>query len=168
MTGRGPGGRRKFSTGKGPALKVDSILSASFPNLSIAAKLKEYKLIKAWKECVGPNIARRAMPTRLIGGTLHCAVSSSPWMTELNYQKREIIERLNRTLGESVVKEIILKVGQVVQMGPPAPPPPPSIKRELTGDEREKIDAATKGIKDKGLKEILKRVMEKAKGEESD
>ena len=168
MTGRGPGGRRKGQSKKDPALKVDSILAASFPNLGIAAKLKEYKLLKAWKECVGPNIAKRAAPTRLIGGTLYCAVSSSPWMTELNYQKREIIERLNRTLGESVVKEIILKVGQVVQMGPPAPPPLPSIKRELTGDEMEKIEEATKGIKDKKLQDILKRIMEKARGEESD
>lgn len=166
MTRRGPGGWRKGSSGKDPALKVDSILSASFPNLSIAAKLKEYKLIKAWKECVGPNIARRAMPTRLIGGTLHCAVSSSPWMTELNYQKREIIERLNRTLGESVVKEMILKVGQVVQVGPPAPLPLPSIRRKLTVEEMKEIEEATKGIKDKGLKDVLKRIMEKARGEE--
>ncbi len=168
MMGRGPGGRRKDSSRKDPVLKVDSILSSSFPNLGIAAKLKEYKLIKAWKECVGQNIARRSVPLKLIGGTLHCAVSSSPWMTELNYQKREIIERLNRTLGESVVKEIILKVGQVVQMGPPAPPVLPSIKRELTGEEMKKIEEATKGISDEGLKDLLKRVMEKAKGEESD
>lgn len=168
MTRRGPGGWRKGSSGKNPALKVDSILSSSFPNLSIAVKLKEYKLLKAWKECVGPNIAKRAMPKRLIGGTLHCAVSSSPWMTELNYQKREIIERLNRILGEPVVKEMILKVGEVVQTEPPAPPPLPSIKRELTGEEIEKIEEATKGIKDKGLKDILKRIMGKARGEESD
>ncbi|MBI4949211.1 MAG: DUF721 domain-containing protein [Deltaproteobacteria bacterium] len=167
MTGRGPGGRRKGQSKKDPALKVDSILAASFPNLGIAAKLKEYKLLKAWKECVGPNIAKRSIPTRLIGGTLYCAVSSSPWMTELNYQKREIIERLNRTLGESVVKEIILRVGEVVQVGPPAPLPP-SIKRELTGEEMKEIEETTKGIKDKKLQDILKRIMEKAKGEESD
>lgn len=167
MTGRGPGGRRRGQSKKDPALKVDSILAASFPNLGIAAKLKEYKLLKAWKECVGPNIAKRAAPLRLMGGTLYCAVSSSPWMTELNYQKREIIERLNRTLGESAVKEIILRVGEVVQEGA-LPPPLPSIKRALTGDEIKKIEEATKGIKDKKLQDILKRVMEKAKGEESD
>src|SRR5574340_1460406 len=101
MSGNDAGnGRRKSSkkSGYGKSGRpnaVSSILSDSFASLGINAKLKEHKVKKLWAECVGDNISQRSKPVKLIGTTLYCAVSSSPWMNELNFQKSEIMTRLN-------------------------------------------------------------------------
>ncbi|MBI5643886.1 MAG: DUF721 domain-containing protein [Deltaproteobacteria bacterium] len=141
---------------------MDSILGTSFPDLGIEAKLEEHKIKKAWADSVGFNIAKKTAPLKLIGQTLYCAVSSSPWMTELTYQKSSIISKINAQLGKTAVTEIIFRIGPV---GSPTPPKavhsPP--KRKITDEERLQIEEATKEIKDEKLKELFKRVMEKAK-----
>jgi len=91
--------------------RVSSILSGSFSTLKIPALLREAKILKSWPICVGKGIARNARADRLIGSTLHCVVSSATWMSELNYQKRTIIDRINRELGEEAVTEIVFKPG---------------------------------------------------------
>jgi len=49
---------------------------------------------RVWEEAVGPQIARRAQPIRLRGRTLLVAVSSAPWMQELQLLKRTILAEL--------------------------------------------------------------------------
>lgn len=53
---------------------------------------------RVWEEAVGPQIARRAQPIRLRGRTLLVAVSSAPWMQELQLLKRTILTELNARL----------------------------------------------------------------------
>lgn len=148
--------------GTGPQVfKINSILSASFSNLGLNARIKEYQVKKLWPEAVGKSIAQKASPIRLMGQTLYCAVVSSAWMTELNYQKISVIERLNGKLGQDAVKDIVFRIGQVhnlsrgkVSTGP---------VRELTHEERSLIDKTAEAIEDSSLKDIVKRVMEKSK-----
>lgn len=145
------------------AERVSAILGSSFSSLGISAKIREYRIKKAWAGAVGPGISRRAAPIRLMGTVLYCAVSSSPWMTELSYQKPAIVARLNSFLGEATVSDIVFRIGKVHDAGPGTvrtyTPP-----RELTGEERAFIENTTSAIKDDGLKTIIKRVIEKSKG----
>lgn len=140
--------------------KVDSIIGA-LAHLGIEAKIKEYNIKKAWAAAVGDSISRRAAPVRLIGKTLHCAVSSSPWMTELSYQKAAIIKKLNELLGKETIAEIIFKLGPVSEAR--APSGEKIKKRKISGEEKLFIEEATKGVKDEELKSLIKRVIEKSK-----
>lgn len=156
-------GRRLRSGSKGTPASIGSILSKLPSSASIEAKLKEYRIKKAWKEVVGEALSKRVSPTRLIGKTLYCAVSSSAWMAELNYQKGLLAAKVNAVLGEEAVKEIVLKIGKVEPQRPGRPLKDSTPRRELTGEERGLIEKAVKDIKDDSLREAVKRAMERAK-----
>lgn len=141
--------------------RVNSILGASFASLGIAAKIKEHNLKKAWAECVGENISRRTAPEKLIGSLLYCSVASSPWMTELVYQKKTIIDKLNEKLGSLTVTDIVFKIGLI--QPPPSRPEPKKPARALTCEDKTFIEKTVSGIKDESLKEAIKKAMEKAK-----
>jgi len=148
---------------KDPArLKISSILSSSLPAIGLDVRLKEYTIKKTWTECVGMAISKRAMPIRLIGTTLWCSVSSAPWMTELSFHKQSIIEKLNEALGAGSITDIVYRPGRVVERRSPerlAKKP----FRTLTEDELRFIDAAVEPVKDEKLKELIMRVIGKAK-----
>ena len=62
----------------------------------------------AWDEVVGPEVAQRARPLRVRNGRLEVAVPSAVWRTQLNFSKKDLIDRINHQLGKEVVKQLIL------------------------------------------------------------
>jgi hypothetical protein len=78
-------------------------------------------------------------------------VASAPWMQQLNFLKRGIIEKLNARLGEELVQEIYLRAGkpEVLHSTPPQPKKQP---RSLSSSERRQIAEQTAVIDDPGLK----------------
>jgi predicted nucleic acid-binding Zn ribbon protein len=61
---------------------------------------------RVWDDAVGPQIARRAQPVRLRGRTLVVAVSSAPWMQELQLLKPTVLAELNRRLPRPLVGDL--------------------------------------------------------------
>ena len=151
----------RWSKSKYPA-RVDSIIGASLTFPGIGAKIREYKIKKAWADVVGPAISKRAAPDRLIGRTLYCNVSTAPWMTELNYQKRSIIEKLNSRVAPVAVTEIIFKHGHVPE---PVREPERAERRikALSADDLRFIEEIVAPIKDPELRAAVKRAIVTAK-----
>ncbi len=142
-------------------MRVDAILSSSFASLGLEARLREYRLKKAWAECVGDHISKRSTPTRLIGKTLYCTAASTSWMTELNFQRPSIIKKLNAILGSGAVAEIVFRLGEVALAQDP-PDAQVQAPRDLSQDELSRIEKTAAPVKDPGLKELIKRAMEKS------
>jgi predicted nucleic acid-binding Zn ribbon protein len=93
-----------------------------------------------WDEAVGAQVARRAQPIRLRGHTLLVAVSSAPWMQELQLLKRTILTELNARLATPLVADLHLVLATtpnvVADEAPPSTPParpcpPPPRMRDL-------------------------------------
>lgn len=61
---------------------------------------------RVWDAAVGAQIARRAQPVRLRGRTLVVAVSSAPWMQELQMLKRSIVAALAESLPRALVDDL--------------------------------------------------------------
>src|SRR5262245_57953037 len=61
---------------------------------------------QVWDASVGAAIARRAQPVRLRGRTLIVAVSSAPWMQELQLLKPTIRSELNARLASPLVDDL--------------------------------------------------------------
>jgi hypothetical protein len=97
-----------------------------------------------------------------MGTTLYCNVTSSAWMTEINYQKANIVEKLNAALGYKAVTEIILKIGPVKTIFRSRVAPVWHHK-ELTPEDNAFIEGVTAGIKDEKLKALIKRVIGKSR-----
>jgi predicted nucleic acid-binding Zn ribbon protein len=66
-----------------------------------------------WERAVGEIIAGNARPAAFKGKILLVHVNSSPWLHQLQFLKKDIIEKINRALGEELVEEIKLKIGPV-------------------------------------------------------
>jgi predicted nucleic acid-binding Zn ribbon protein len=139
---------------------IGSVLTNSFNSLGLEARLKEYRIKNEWQMIVGGNISKKARPVRLVGKTLHAKVTSSPWMTELRFLKNDIITKINDRVGEGTVEEIVFKTGKIEES--PALPEKKRARR-ITRDERLFIEKTVDRIKDKKLKEFLKKVIAKGK-----
>jgi len=59
-----------------------------------------------WESAVGRQIAARAQPTFLCGGTLHVLVQDHRWRDQLDAARLILLERLNRKLGKNAVRAL--------------------------------------------------------------
>jgi len=76
---------------------------------------------RVWEDTVGAQIAKRADPVRLRGRSLVVAVSSAPWMQELNLMKRTIVTALNTRLSRPLIDDLflVLTEGRVPEVAQP-------------------------------------------------
>ncbi len=85
-------------------------------------------------------------------------VSNAPWMQQLNFLKKGLIDKLNGALGNELVKDIYLKAGR-----PEHPQrehqPQKRVSRPLTCEEQERITRETSSIDDKELREAFASLM---------
>ena len=66
---------------------------------------------QVWDEIVGDVIAANARPAAFKGKILLVHVSSSTWIHELQFLKKEMIAKLNDTLGKASIDDLKFKIG---------------------------------------------------------
>lgn len=64
-----------------------------------------------WTELVGETLGAYSSPAAMKGKLLLVHVNSSVWLQEMRFLKTELIEKINRLLGQQVVRDIKFKVG---------------------------------------------------------
>ncbi len=64
---------------------------------------------EAWEKIMGKTIARYTDKIEIVNQTLFITSSVGPLKNELVYQKKKIIERVNETLGENVIRDIVIR-----------------------------------------------------------
>ena len=140
--------------------KLSSTLGRMLKARGLQGHLSEYRIFGQWEQTVGAAIARHAQPQSVRGKKLFLSVDSPAWMQQLSLLKPEIIEKVNRNLVKDAIKEIALKLGEIVSMKErQAEEPPPPIP--LNAEEREKIEQYVQDIHDPETRAALRRVIEK-------
>lgn len=143
---------------------ISDIIDNSLTKLSLSGRLREYKLHLAWPDIVGALIAKRTAPVKLIRKTLYVNVSSQTWMTELQYQKIDIIEKIKEEFDDEFVNEIIFRFGSLTR---PATRKKSVTETKQTAGVEQKaytsdfIDKTVTPVKDKELRELIRRTMSK-------
>lgn len=61
-----------------------------------------------WENIMGKTIARYTDKINIHGHTLYISTTVAPLKQELQYQKEKIIQRVNESLGEQVIKEVVI------------------------------------------------------------
>jgi hypothetical protein len=84
---------------------------------------------RVWDDAVGAQIARRAQPVRLRGRTLIVAVSSAPWMQELQLLKRTVLTELNAHLSSPLVDDLFFVLTSIAEGANDRAAPPPAARR---------------------------------------
>lgn len=73
-------------------------------------KGKQYEAFRQWPEIVGERVAAHTKPLYIVEGKLHIQCEGSVWSQELTFRKSEIIQKINESLGRTVIKDIRYKV----------------------------------------------------------
>jgi predicted nucleic acid-binding Zn ribbon protein len=85
---------------------VGDAIEELIAQLGIKKKLHEQDAFVVWDQAVGERIAKIAIPTRMLRGTLIVSVKSGAWRNELSMRKQEIIRRINELAGDEILKDI--------------------------------------------------------------
>lgn len=86
-------------------LRIDRVLPAALAEVIRKAPLCPEKVEFAWREAVGPAIARVSRVRRDEQGVLHVTVDPA-WATEIRKSSRLILQRLAGLLGPGVVSSL--------------------------------------------------------------
>ncbi len=140
-------------------LAVGDLLSAVFNGTPAEKRLGEGKIWLVWEAAVGRQIADKAYPASFRDGTLTVAVASAPWMQQLTFLKKQIIQKVNERLGRELVRDIYLKAGGAKKRSPRTEPW--KKERPLTEDEISRIAGQTASISDPELHEAFARLLSK-------
>ena len=92
---------------------IGSILNDVLKTLRPEADSGLVQVWQLWDDVVGRAIAENARPAAFKGKLLLVHVSSSPWVHQLQFLKREIIQKLNAALGQNLIEDIKFKIGPV-------------------------------------------------------
>lgn len=65
-----------------------------------------HALWAAWEDAVGPQIAGRSRPTKLVAGVLTVLTPSSAWSDELTFLAPKIVEALRRAVPEAQLRRL--------------------------------------------------------------
>ncbi len=68
--------------------------------------VSQNKALSIWNEIVGKTVAKNTKPDRVEHGVIIVKVSSPTWRQELFFQKKEIIQKINNTIGKNVIRDI--------------------------------------------------------------
>jgi len=137
---------------------VGDLLSSALPQ--ITERLVDLQIRRRWSSIVGRDLARRAHPDGLTGGTLRIAVDNSPWLHELKLREAELTAKVRERFPE--VTSLRLTVGTTANDAAAEASAPPRAT-PLTPADRADIDAASAAIADPVLAESARHLMTTAR-----
>ena len=59
-----------------------------------------------WADVVGESVSKKTETIGVEHGTLTVKTDTPAWRQELQFQKKQIIEKLNKTLNKKLIKDI--------------------------------------------------------------
>lgn len=62
-----------------------------------------------WEEIMGKTIAKYTEKIQIINTTLFINTNVAPLKNELLYQKEQIIKRVNESIGEVVIRDVVIR-----------------------------------------------------------
>lgn len=138
---------------------VSGLLDEIFQGKPLEKRLREVRIWSLWNAAVGQQIASKAHPVNFRDGVLTVMVSNAPWMQQLNFLKKGLMEKVNEALGEEMVRDIYLKAGVPERPREIVPGKKPA--RPLTTGETDRIARETSDIEDPELREAIASLLAK-------
>ncbi len=71
--------------------------------------IQAIQIEEVWEQIMGKTVAKYTDKIQIIGTTLFISTTVAPLKNELLYQKDIILQRVNDSFGEKVIKEVVIK-----------------------------------------------------------
>ncbi len=78
-------------------------------NSKFRTYIQAIQVEEVWEQIMGKTVAKYTDKIQIIGSTLFISTTVAPLKNELLYQKDTIIQRVNDSFGENVIKEVVIK-----------------------------------------------------------
>lgn len=143
-----------------PPTRVAEVLLGTMRRLGLDRRYREHELWAIWPSVVGSQIARHACPRSLHRGRLVVHVTDPVWLHQLSMLRHRLVGALNAKLSEAVVREMVLRIGEV-PAPTPEPPLPPVSAGELCADPADaaRVESLLEPLADAPFREALRRLL---------
>ena len=88
-----------------------SLMDQVLARIGGSGRALEFRVFEAYNDAVGEMLRLRTEPERLNGKTLQVKVASSALAHELTMLKRDVLDRMARTIGQDIVTDLRTRVG---------------------------------------------------------
>ena len=139
---------------------TDRLIQHLLTSYGLTSKVAEYRLIAAWPEIVGPQIAAHTNPTEIRAKTLRVIVDGSPWLHELTLLKPVLLDKLARQGDRSLVCDVLFTIGDLPPRKRSTAAPPP--RRPLTDEDEALVNASVSTLTDVETRESARRLLTRA------
>lgn len=141
-----------------------TILTGVAHRLGLESKLFEARLRRDWPNIVGDPIATHTRPDQIRFKKLYVFVHNSVWLQQLTFLKPVLLEKVNTMAGETLVTEIVLRIGELSAEQRSSLPPSTQEATQPQPSAELLREAAlhSQGIQDPALREHLAAVMVQA------
>ena len=119
-------------------------------------KIDQSRVFQIWDSLAGPEIAAQAQPTVIHGRILWLGVSSSVWMQHINFQKYDLLQRINSQLQPEYLEDIRFRL--VERISAPNLAPSPSIKSEPDPEKRKEFENLLGAISNQAAQQALHKL----------
>jgi len=89
-------------------VSIAQVVTDLFSDYKISGKLKEARIMSAWREVLGP-LAKSDDELYIKNNVLFARLSSSVIRNELSMMRSKLILRLNEKAGEEVITDIVFR-----------------------------------------------------------
>jgi hypothetical protein len=141
-------------------IHIKEVIDTIFATSGVPINFDDIRIWKVWEGVVGKKIAKHTRPSSIKKGVLLVKVSDSIWLQDLEFKAETIKEGLNKKLQREAVKKIRFKVGipqdreQSYQRNSTQ-----EDDQDLTPERQREIEEILARIKDKEIRESLRRIM---------
>lgn len=145
--------------------KINKLVNVTLKKLGLKARALEYKVVDIWESVVGETIIKHASVVEMHRGVLFVHVDHPVWIQHLSFAAQDIKNRINRAIGEKVVKEIRFKAGnrcnkQKIKQDIGKKEPR---KYDLSFEELGKIEAMVEEIGDPEIRKVVASLIRQGK-----
>lgn len=88
---------------------IKQALEDAFVSMRIRQKVAETRLVSSWENVMGKTISKHTRKIFLSKGTLFIYLDNPALKNELTYARERIIELVNESAGEELVKDVVIK-----------------------------------------------------------
>ena len=103
----------KIKKSKAQFVHIGSILDEVLKTYRREPDGELIRVWNVWDGIVGEVISKNAKPAAFKGRILLVYVTSSTWVHQLQFLKKEMIARLNEALGKALIDDLKFKIGPV-------------------------------------------------------
>ena len=92
---------------------LSGLIKGIIKNLGGGGRPTEEEMAEKWKDAVGKAAFKHSRPVSFKKLSLTVNVDGSSWLYELTTRKREILKKLEGSLGRKKLKEIRFRIGEI-------------------------------------------------------